>query len=500
MNVLLVHPNSGFLAVPQSAPLGLLSIATYLKQRGFRVRIYDRNVDKLPLKEVVQAFRPDAAGVSVVSMMHLRDGEAVSRRLRNDGIPVIWGGHMSSIVPEMILREGAADYIVRGEGEITFHELLQAIERKGDVAQVKGIAYKDASGTVRRTPEREFADLADLPIIDWSLIDPEKHFAPRIGCKKTMLLYSSKGCPARCAFCYNEGFHHHRCRRRPNEYVIAEIRELAEKHSLDGVYFADDMFGLDKEAMRDLCDRLRGLNIRWGCETRLGHMSRDDFQRMYDAGCRRIYFGVESGSPEMQVRIRKGINLETIGRDFVYCREIGISAHCGIVIGLPDETEAQLRDSVQLMLRLNPNSVQASPFLPTPGSQLWDELLDGGRLTPPQTLREWAGIVPHTGSIYVNFSNIPARDLRVVQSFFFWRGFLRKNSQTSTSRRGFALETIVNSLRHIFRQGFFNMVKYVCSSGKLFLTIAWYANAYPDIRRKYGLEAIEHANPSVKER
>jgi len=500
MNVLLIHPSCGFLAVPQSAPLGLMSIATYLKQHGCPVRVYDRNVEKLSIEEVIRQFRPDAVGLAVITMIHLRDGVAVSRQFRKEEIPVIWGGHMATSIPEMVLREDAADYVVLGEGEITFYELLRAIEGKGDTAQIKGVAYKDPSGVVRRTPEREFADLMDFPIINWSLIDPRKHFAPRVGCKKMLFLYSSKGCPGRCAFCFNEGYHRCKWRKRPNEYVISEIKELVSKHGLDGVYFADEMFGLNKKEMYDLCNRLRDLEPRiiWGCDTRLGHMNRDDLQLMYDSGCRWIYYGVESGSPEMLERIHKGIDLETIDRDIAYCREIGISSHCGIIIGLPDETEAQLRNSTRLLLRLDPNFVAAVPFLPMPGSEFWNELLDSGRLTPPQTLEEWADVVPHTG-LFANFSNVPARDLRVVQSFFFWRSFFRKNTQKGASRYEFAFDTIAVSLRHIFQQGLFNMIKYVFSSGKLFLTIAWYAHAYPAIRKKYGLYAKKRASHFVKE-
>jgi len=423
-------------------------------------------------------------------MMHLRDGAAVSRRLRSEGIPVIWGGHMSSFIPEMILGEDAADYIVLGEGEVTFLELLPAIARGDDVARIRGIAYRDASGAVRRTPEREFADPADLPVIDWSLVDPEEYFAPRLGCKKVMYLYCSKGCPGRCAFCFNAGFHHSKCRRRPNEHVISEITQLVSKHGMDGVHFVDEMFGLNKKALHDLCERLRGLEpgIIWGCGTKLDHLNRDDLQMMYDAGCRRVYFGVESGSQEMQARMRKYINLEKIDQDFRYCREVGISSHCGIIIGLPDETVEQLRETVQLVQRLDVNLIQVCIFFPIPGSEFSNDLAENGRLTLPQTLREWQSIAPQIG-LFANFSNVPTRDLQVVQSFFYWHSFFRKEFTKGIPRYDMAKNTIVISLRHILRQGFFNMVKYVFSSGKLFLTVAWYANAYPGIRKKYGLHA-----------
>jgi len=491
MKVLLIHPNCGFQPLPQAAPLGLLSIAAFLKQRGYQVRVYDRNVEKLSLQKVLRTFAPDAAGLCVATMMHVHDSVAISRRLRNDGIPVIWGGHMASIEPEMILRENAADYVVIGEGEITFHELLQAIENKSGTAQVKGIAAIDETGAVRRTPERRFADLADFPVIDWSLVDPAKFFAPRFGCKRVMFLYVSKGCPGSCAFCINTGYHHSRHRQRPNEYVISEIRELTEKHGMDGVYFVDEIFGLRKTMLHDLCRRLRGLEtgIHWGCETKLGLMSREDYQAMYDAGCRWIYFGIESGSPEMQKRIRKNIDLEKIEGEIQLCREIGISTNCGIILGFPDETEEQLQETVSLLLRLAPNLVQAVAFFPMPGSAYCSQLVNEGRLILPQTLREWGSFAPLT-SMFINFSDVPTRDLRVIQSFFSWRSFTRRDFPKDAAKRySFALNTIAASLRNILRQGLLKMLRYAFTSARLFLTIAWYAHAFPGIRKKYGLRA-----------
>ena len=492
MRVLLINPYSGFHSLMGvSTPLGLLSIGTYLKERGYCVRIYDRNAEKISLEEVMEEFQPDAAGVSVVTMTSIRDGVTVSRQFREQGIPVIWGGFMATIAMEMVLREGAADYVVAGEGEITFHELLQAIETGRELSQIKSIAWLDASGSFCCTPEREFADLADLPVIDFSLADPRKYFSSQIGyCTKMLYLYASKGCPGRCTFCFNRGFNRSTCRQRPMEYVISEIEELAVNYGLDGVYFADEMFGADKHLMYDLCDRLQALHLQvvWGCMTRLCHFSREDFQRMYDAGCRWIYFGIESGSPEMLSRIRKGINLSKISADLRHCKEIGIYTHCGFVIGLPDETEDQLRESIKLMLRLDTNLLHVTSLLPIPGSEIYDDLVRDGRLAPARTLREWSSVIPMEG-VYVNFSNVPSRDLHVIQCFFHWRSFFREYFTEDTARNKFTLAESLSTLRNRFNQDFFKMCKFVFSSAKLFFTVAWYRYAYPGIRKKYGLYA-----------
>ena len=488
MNILLINPSVGFLPSTQPAPLGLLSIGSYLKAHGCQVRLYDRNIEKTPLAQVMETFRPDAAGVSVISTQPLADGAAVSRALRAQGIPVVWGGQMASVVPELILREGAADYIVVGEGEVVFRALLRAIERKEDLSRVNGIVYLDETGSACRTPEPGFADLADFPVIDWSLTDPKKYFRSHMCCTKMTFLYRSKGCYSRCTFCSNESFHHCQYRKRPDAHVLAEIKELAEEHGLNGVEFADELFGVNKRELYEFCDGLRDLNLEfvWGCSTRLNHMTREDLQYMYGAGCRWIFYGVESGSPDMLLRIKKGINLDKIDREFRDCREIGIAAYAGFIIGLPDETEDQLRDTARLMLRLETNFINTLMFYPIPGSALYNELVESGRLVPPGAL-QGLGAFSLFQQMSANYSNVPLRDLYVVQSFFHWRGFFGKNRLPGAKQHEFARKTIVSSLRQITKLGFLPMCKYAFSSVKMFLSIAWYRFAYPGIRKKYGL-------------
>ena len=494
MNILLINPSCGFNAMSQAAPLGLLSIATYLKQRGYHVRVYDRNVDRTPLKKVMRDFSPDIAGVSAAILTQAHDSLAVSRRLRAAGIPVVWGGPSASAEPEMILLEGAADYVVIGEGEITLHELVQALEHKSDIAQVKDIAYLDKTGAICRTPQRDFADLADFPVIDWSFVNPRHYLNPSVFCAKMAWLYCSKGCPGRCAFCYNPVFNRCTYRKRPNEYVVREIEELATKHGMGGVCFADDMLGANKRDLYDLCDRIRDLklDLTWGCQTRLCHLSREDLQYMYDAGCRLLYYGLESGSPEMLKRMRKGTDLEKMKMELDFCREIGIITFGSFIIGLPDETEEQLRETVRLMLHPGLDMFQVFMFIPIPGTEFYRDLEESGRLVPYQTLREYGRYVMIGGRAN-NYSNVPTRDLRVLQSFFLWRTVFSKNAAKVSSRQSFAREASIGVLRGIFRQGFFGAIKYAFAAARRFLTILWYRFAYPGILRKYGLKQSETA-------
>jgi len=488
MNVLLINPNNNeFTANLKSAPLGLLSIATYIKERGSHVRIYDRNTEKTSLEKAVAAFQPDAVGISVPSYLHIRDSIKISHWLRGKGFPVIWGGHIAFDLPEMVLREGCADYVVPGEGEITFHELLRAIEKKQPATQVKGVAYLDDAGAFCRTTEREFADLAAFPPIDWTLVDPRKYFTPHVHASKMLYLYCSKGCPGRCAFCINEAYYQCKYRKRPNAHVISELRVLVEEYGLNGVNFSDEMFGANKAELYDLCDQLREFQIFWGCQTRLGHLKREDLQYMYDAGCRWIYFGVESGSPEMLRRIHKGIDLTKIDQDFAYCRDIGIVALCGFILGFPDETQEQLRDTVRLALHLESSACRFTYFLPFLGSEFYQYLKDNGRLTPPQSLREVSAAYSMFGKMPANFSHVPMRDLQVVQACFLWQTLASTKLPKGSTWYQYVFGMVLSLFENLFAQGILAAFRILLSPVQLFFSTAWYRFAYPGIRKKYGL-------------
>ena len=497
MNVLLINPSCGFQPVMKSSPLGLLSIATYLKERGYDVRLYDRKLGKLSPRKAVQGFPPDAVGVSVASTADICDGVRISRWFRARGIPVIWGGQFSSVAPKTILREGGADYVVIKEGEITFLELLQAIETKGEAARVKGIVYLEPSGGMRLTPPRELADLAGFPGIDWSFINLPDYFYPdpKMGCERMLNLYSSKGCPGHCSFCYNKNFNHSQCRKRPNGLVVGEMQELAAKYGMDGITFVDeDMFGAGKDDMRDFCRRLRALdlNVKWRCFSRVASFSREDLSMLYDAGCRMIFFGIESGSPETLRRMRKNLDLTAVEDAIHACNEAGIMTTLSFVLGFPDETEGQLRETIRLMRRLESamNTLMVLAYVPIPHTEAYSELVEAGRLPEARPLREW-GRIQLREDISESFSEMSEREFHVIQAYFYWRIFRRKSrrpDEDGAGQREYIHSRIASSLRNILRQSLSGMCEWALSAAKFFLTIAWYAHAYPGIRKKYGLD------------
>jgi len=487
MKVLLVNPATGFFTRDPSDPLGLLSIATYLKENGHTVLLNDRAVKRDNIEKYIKSFKPDAVGISVISGRATKDAVEISRIIKSHNIPLIWGGHMASEVPEQVLDTKLVDFAVIGEGEITFLELLDAIQNNKPHNNIDGIAYLE-NGKMVVTKCREFVDLSTLPIIDWTFVDPNKYFQPFPHCKKMLYLYAAKGCPFSCTFCFNKLYNRCTYRCRPPEHYLDEIKYLTKNFGMDGVYFADELFCKTSSQMREICGMIneRNLKFAWGCQTRVGIFNKEDLQVMYDAGCRWILFGIESGSKEVLKRVNKKLAYDKVAETFTNCKEIGITTLGTFLINLPGETEEEIRQTVQFALSLDINIHRFNIFVPLPGSELYASLTESGLYSPPKTLMDSAKI--QIGEIVnQNLCEVPSRDLLVIRCYFDWLSFSRKDSVNKEKPFYIARKAVEMTFNTITRNGILSFIVGSFSAAKVFLEVLWNITAYPKIRKKYGL-------------
>ncbi len=487
MRILLVFPSTGYYTRALSNPLGLISIGSHLKRIGHEVKIYDRCIDAVPLKKILDDFKPDMVGISVMSSRGLKDAVKVSKISKERNICVAWGGQMPSMQPELVLENEFVDYVMIGEGEFTFEELIQVVEHKREAETVDGIAFR-RNGEIIRTHYREFADLSEMPITDWSLIDVDKYSQPYLVCKKMVYLYSSKGCPCCCTFCSNACFHRSTHRKRPNEYVIEEIKYLIENHGVDGVYFSDELWCVKRSDMLDFCKRIKdnNLDFKWGVQLRIGLFDEEDFRIMYDAGCRWVLFGIETGSKEMLKTVKKNIDYGKIVPTFKYLKEIGYTTVASFIIGYPDETEEQLKDTVALLNSISASLTPVFHFTPLPGTELYDEVVAAGKFKPEKSLKQLSKVVA-TESIGKNLSKVPTRDLRVIRSWYHWKSFSGKDTLTTKKPFEFAKQTILSGLHSISQKGPIYFLVNGFSAFREFIYVFWYSHMYRDIIKKYGL-------------
>lgn len=490
MRVLLINPAPQFYSgtASASAPLGLLSIATYLNQNGHTAAIYDRTIGHISLKKELDRFSPDIIGLSLISFKPIKDALEIAAECKKRGLPVVWGGQMSSLLVDTVLDTDLATCISIGEGEDTWLDLVNTISSGGDIHNVAGLAFRENGKTIY-TAQREFLDLSKLPVIDWTLVDPEKYFQATFGCKKMMYICSSRGCFGNCTFCINETFNRCSYRRRPVKDVMDEIEYLVKHHALDGVYFAAELFCKHKKEVYELCEerRHRGLNYVWGCQTRIGIFSEEDFQYMYDNGCRWMFFGVESGSERVLRSIRKNIRLDLVKPTSDACAKAGITSIFSFIVGHIDETEEDLRQTVSLALSLNNAMYSFSCLAPCPGSQMLIDVQREKGFIPPKRL------IDYTKEKYIdrpepNFSKLPSKDITVVRDWFQWQSFTSPPQKKDEEKsRLFAVKVLSDTLRTAFSNGPVGFMQYSVSAAAKGISTFVNAYFYPKIRRKYGL-------------
>lgn len=489
MRILLINPATVGYSRSVTAPLGLLSIASTLQAKGHTVRLYDRTVEKEKAESVFEKFKPQLVGVSLVSFKSVYDALEMSQYAKKHSLPVVWGGPLASEIPGTVLKKDCVDLVSIGEGEATWLELAELFEKgETDFLSVAGIALRNEKGETVLTPARDFVELSELAPIDWSLVDVPKYFQSSYECKRMLYLYCAKGCPHNCAFCYNKDFHRCTYRKRPLGHVLDEIRYLVENYDMDGVYFADEMWGRNRTEMRMICDSLRSLNLKfvWGCQTRIGVFSEEDFRYMYDSGCRWVFFGVESGSERMLQKMNKRIPYDKIEETFCNCRKAGIIAIGSFIVGFPDETVEDVAETVRLIERIETPLVNLNYFALVPGSDIYYRLIEEGKYHEITDLSEVADIRPIERNEY-RFTDVPEIDLKVIRSWYMWRSFSAKSLSQDTENFSFAKKVITDALKQLKRSKLKDFIISMLLSGTEFLSIVYYSHFYPSVMKKYGM-------------
>lgn len=488
MRVLLINAATLHVKHKPALPLGLLSIAKYVADVGHTVKIYDRTVEDMNLQKVLDNFKPDIVGISTLTNKQFHDAAEVSREVKKRGLTVVWGGATASAVPEVIVKSGIVDFVVIGEGEVTFKELLDALENNGSVDHIDGLAYLE-NGEVHLTGARAFVDLADMPILDFTYVKPEKYFTEYIGCQKMLYLYTSKGCPFTCSFCYNHCFNKHQWRIRPIEYCLEEIKYLIENYGMDGVMFSDDLFTPGLKYTKEICGKIMdsGLDFIWGCTMRADTCTEEELELMYKAGCRWIFFGIESGFPERQKLLGKNLDLEKVRRIADFCTKTGIFVSSNYIIGYPDETEEELKTTVAYIKSLNVPGKFASFLGVLPGSILYNQMIRDGYFEKPDTFMHWENF-QWVDILGANYSKVPDKELKVVWAWFSWQNlFVKTVDKSSGKKNRMVLKRAVSQTADILKNFNLRSVRLLTIEANELATIIYYTFMFPKIRKKYGL-------------
>jgi radical SAM superfamily enzyme YgiQ (UPF0313 family) len=309
-----------------------------------------------------------------VQRLQVQPAYALARAL-GERWPLVAGGPHATVCPDEPLQHGFR-FVVRGEAEEALPELADALDGRRALGDVAALSFVDR-GMVRHNPSRGFLldlDALAAPASALDLFDPAWYGATRALPPAGLL--SSRGCPAACTFCANN-VTGRRFRYRSAASVAAEVALMRERFGLLAFAFFDDSFAVGHRRVDELCAALAGVGpVHWTCTAHPAHLDLPTLRAMKRAGCGGVDLGMESGSPEMLVRIGKGVTVARVLEVLAWCRELGLSAMVNLMFGWPDETDAELDATIAFIERATP---LASGFnargvlVPYPGTEIYDQ-------------------------------------------------------------------------------------------------------------------------------
>ena len=369
------HPHADT-SIFRFPPLGLGYIAAYLRQQGISVEVVDCTFlnQKEALKKII-ASNPKIIGIQ--SMYSMRDKSLeLARLLRDNCELLVAGGALPTIQPDAFLRD--FDVAVIGEGEQTMLELVTQFENGGSLSQIKGIAFRDKeSGQVKQTSPRGLVDDLDkLPPPSRDLFDNnayKEYYSGRFGYKTTAIM-TSRGCPFECDFCSRPVFGN-KFRARTASKVADEVEEVISL-GYNRIWFADDCFTLDRKRLMEVCDEIikRRLKIGWECLSRVDTLDSEIAEKMKQAGCIRMFFGIESGNDSILKIMKKQITTKQAYAAVQLCKKEGIKAGAFFIVGYPGENDRTILDTVKFASSLSLDYLSFTLPYPIPGTPLYQKL------------------------------------------------------------------------------------------------------------------------------
>lgn len=343
-------------------PIGLMYIGAVLDKAGHESKIHDCALDYADLhilKRTIKDWKPDFIGISIIitELEQTKTIMGIVRKILPD-VPVTFGGPWPSANPEESIKTFGADFVVIGEGELSFPELIDAINNNRPTESIQGTASW-INGNVNINQGRYLTEdeLNALPFPGWDLLN-HKLYAKKtsqagVGCRPYMTIVTTRGCPYKCAYCHQtmgKTF-----RKRSPESVLAELAYLRFRHGFKEYEIADDCFNLDRKRMyailEGIRDRIGDIKLHFPNGLRADLLEPEDMSLFKQAGTVSAMFAIETSTPRLQKMLRKNLNISKASLAINAAVKKGIFSTAYFMIGFPTETHEEALATVEFAVR-----------------------------------------------------------------------------------------------------------------------------------------------------
>ena len=362
-------------------PLGLLYISAYLEQFGIEHEVYDStfsNKDKW--MQFIVDQRPDVIALYTNLMTKVRLIELMSELRKMNGLrqtKIVLGGPDVTYNWEDYLKHGA-DFLVLGEGEETFKELIEQLNGEEQYEDVDGLAFTNRQGNAIKNQARtKIKKVDELPLPNRKRIDLTHYLQAWKDnhSKSTLNISTQRGCPYTCKWCstavYGQSY-----RRRNPKLVVDEIEQLIQEYAVDALWFVDDVFTVSHKWLKVFSDEMQIRNIRlpFECITRAERMNEEVIHQLKKAGCFRIWIGAESGSQRIIDLMDRQVNIDAVSEMMKLTKKHGIETGTFIMVGYPTETIEDIDLTINYLKEANPDLFTITVAYPIKGTGLYEQI------------------------------------------------------------------------------------------------------------------------------
>ncbi|MFC5742365.1 B12-binding domain-containing radical SAM protein [Dyella tabacisoli] len=380
----LVMPEEGDLSLLDVHPhLGLLALAAAAEAHGHSVRIYDpkwllrcgtlRYDDTLYERAAaaILSQRPEAVGFTSLGCSFLfAINVAALLRQQEPELPIMLGGPHATMLDRLILeRFPQFDLIVRHEADEIFPAVLRALPERHFIS-VPGLSWRDRRGEFQMTPGKpKVEDLDRLPLLSYD------HYPIAELGLDLLRIEAGRGCPFMCTFCSTAGFFQRSFRLKSAERLVFELEQLRERYGYSEFKLDHDMFTVNKRKVMEFCEAVKGRGFRWRVSARVDCVNPMLLEKMAEAGCIGLYFGIETGSKRMQQITMKKLDLDLVEPTLAIAAQLGIETTASFITGYPEEHRADQDDTLDMIGRcFTPNCLTQLHILqPEPGTPMYAE-------------------------------------------------------------------------------------------------------------------------------
>lgn len=364
-------------------PLGIYSLGVYLKLHGYEVMYLDllvRRMNQSQFKDAIAAYQPDFVGISTYTETYntvIQLSKYIKKILPE--APIMLGGPHVSFLPKEALQHESIDFVIRGEGESTFIQLLESINYGTiELKNIKGLSYKIIQNNNDKNqfivnPNRGF--ITTLDSLPWHLMGDMEQELYTI----TQLIITSRGCPGKCIYCASAALSGRRYRARSAENVFSEMYFKYKVKGQDYFAFLDDTFTANKRRLLRICKLIENsrMKVKWRCDSRADILTYEMIDRIKEVGCLAVHIGIESGCQDVIKMINKNIDLLKAESLVRYISQEGMEVMCSFIVGHHCDTRESIKKTIALSKKFKEKYgavVALSANTPFPGTELFNNM------------------------------------------------------------------------------------------------------------------------------